>query len=347
MTAETVLLIGITAAGFAAVLYFLNRKLTQLAASGKDDEAMKVMSSWMKQSSDQGNQMQKRVDNLTQTVNKQLFEGNKNINKRLDNASRVIGKVNKELGEMSEIGRQMKDLQDFLKSPKLRGNIGEQVLKELLGQMLPKQSFHLQYGFKTGNIVDAAIKTANGIIPIDSKFPMESFRRIMSADDDREREVARKSFVNDVRKHIRDISSKYILTEEGTIDYALMYIPSEAVYYEIVNDPDLFDYAGENRVLPVSPVTFYAYLKAILMSFEGQKIEEKARYILDALKAIETDTKNFGEDFRILIKHVTNAKNTADSAGSSFNQLQSRISSVRSFQEPKEPPQLPLEDINE
>jgi len=126
-----------------------------------------------------------------------------------------------------------------------------------------------------------------------------------------------------------------------------MYIPSEAVYYEIVNDPDLFDYAGENRVLPVSPVTFYAYLKAILMSFEGQKIEEKARYILDALKAIEADTKNFGEDFRVLLKHLTNAKNMADSAGSSFNQLQSRISSVRSLQTPKEPPQLPLETVDE
>jgi len=240
MTTETTLIIGAIAAGFAAVLYFLNQKLTPLAKP-KDDEAMKVMSDWMKQSSDQGNQMQKRVDTLTQTVNKQLFEGNKNINERLDNASRVIGKVSKELGEMSEIGRQMKDLQDFLKSPKLRGNIGEQVLKELLGQMLPKQSFHIQYAFKTGSVVDAAIKTANGIIPIDSKFPMENFRKMMSADNEEGQGLARKSFINDVRKHIRDISSKYILTEEGTIDYALMYIPSEAVYYEIVNDPDLFD----------------------------------------------------------------------------------------------------------
>jgi len=233
-------------------------------------------------------------------------------------------------------------LQDFLKSPKLRGNIGEQVLKELLGQMLPKQSFHLQYSFKTGSVVDAAIKTANGIIPIDSKFPMESFRKMMAAETEADKTPHVRQFVNDVRKHIRDISSKYILTEEGTIDYALMYIPSEAVYYEVVNNPELFEYAGENRVLPVSPMTFYAYLKAILMSFEGQKIEEKARYILDALKAIETDTKSFGEDFRVLVKHITNAKNMADSAGSSFGQLQARISSVRSLQEPKETPQLPL-----
>ncbi len=351
MATETILIIGTIIAGIGVVLYLLNQKLTQLAAAGKDDEAMKVMGDWMKQTLDQVQQtrreMHQKLDTTNQNVNKQLFEGNKHINERLDNASRVIGKVSKELGEMSEIGRQMKDLQDFLKSPKLRGNIGEQVLKELLGQMLPKQSFHLQYSFKTGNVVDAAIKTANGIIPIDSKFPMESFRGMMGAENEAEKKPFERQFANDVRKHIRDISSKYILTEEGTIDYALMYIPSEAVYYEIVNNPELFDYAGENRVLPVSPMTFYAYLKAILMSFEGQKIEEKARYILDALKAIETDTKNFGEDFRVLLKHITNAKNMADSAGSSFGQLQSRISSVRILREPKEPPQLPLDDTME
>jgi DNA recombination protein RmuC len=334
MTTENVLIIGAIAAGFATVLYFLNQKLTQLQKP-KDDEAMKVMSDWMKQTLDQVQQTRREMQGQLNTTGKA-------INERLDNAAKVISGVSKELGEMSEIGRQMKDLQDFLKSPKLRGNIGEQVLKELLGQMLPKQSFHLQYSFKTGSVVDAAIKTANGIIPIDSKFPMESFRALMATETQADKTTHERQFVNDVRKHIRDISSKYILTEEGTIDYALMYIPSEAVYYEVVNNPDLFDYAGDNRVLPVSPMTFYAYLKAILMSFEGQKIEEKARYILDALKAIETDTKNFGEDFRVLIKHITNAKNMADSAGSSFGQLQSRISSVRSLQEPKEPPQLPL-----
>jgi len=335
MTSETILIIGALIAGFATVVYLLNQKLTQLAKP-TDDEAMKIMSAWMKQTLDQVQQTRREMQGRLDTTGKA-------INERLDNAARVISGVSKELGEMSEIGRQMKDLQDFLKSPKLRGNIGEQVLKELLGQMLPKQSFHLQYSFKTGSVVDAAIKTANGIIPIDSKFPMESFRKMMAAETEADKTPHVRQFVNDVRKHIREISSKYILTEEGTIDYALMYIPSEAVYYEVVNNPELFEYAGDNRVLPVSPMTFYAYLKAILMGLEGQKIEEKARYILDALKAIETDTKTFGEDFRILLKHLTNAKNTADSASGSFRQLQSRISSVRSLQEPKEPPPLPLE----
>src|SRR5581483_4681099 len=196
---------------------------------------------------------------------------------------KVIAQVSKNIGEMSEIGRGMQDLQEFLRSPKLRGNIGEHILKELLGQMLPKQSFHLQYGFKNGTIVDAAIKTEAGLIPIDSKFPMENFRKMNAAKTDAEKNVAEKDFASDVKKHIDAISKKYILTDEGTIDYALMYVPSEAVYYEIVNTATLFDYASNHRVLPVSPMTFYAYLRAILAGFEGQRISQKAQEILSSI----------------------------------------------------------------
>ena len=264
------------------------------------------------------------------TTNVRLNEQGKSFNERLDNAAKVIGEVQKNLGEMSEIGRGMKELQEFLNSPKLRGNIGEQVLKELLSQMLPKQSFHLQYTFKSGEKVDAAIKTTAGIIPIDSKFPMENFRKIQT-EIETEKKQAQKDFERDVRKHIDDISRKYILTEEGTIDYALMYVPSEAVYYEIVNNQDLFDYAGEKRVLPVSPTTFYAYMKAILMSFEGQKIETQAREILSALRAIQKDYGRVGENLGVLQKNLTNAYNMMSSVFSSFTQLGQKITSTQNL----------------
>ncbi len=264
------------------------------------------------------------------TTNVRLNEQGKSFNERLDNAAKVIGEVQKNLGEMSEIGRGMKELQEFLNSPKLRGNIGEQVLKELLSQMLPKQSFHLQYTFKSGEKVDAAIKTSAGIIPVDSKFPMENFRKIQT-EIETEKKQAQKDFERDVRKHIDDISRKYILTEEGTIDYALMYVPSEAVYYEIVNNQDLFDYAGEKRVLPVSPTTFYAYMKAILMSFEGQKIETQAREILSALRAIQKDYGRVGENLGVLQKHLTNAYNMMSSVFSSFTQLGQKITSTQNL----------------
>lgn len=260
-----------------------------------------------------------------------LQQNTQSMNERLDNAARVIGQVQKNIGEFSEIGRGMKDLQDFLRSPKVRGNIGEQVLKEMLGQFLPKESFNLQYAFKSGEKVDAAIKTAGGIIPVDSKFPMENFRKMTTATTDAEKKVYERDFVKDVKKHIDDISRKYILTEEGTIDYALMYIPSEGVYYEVVNNQDLFDYSQGKRVLPVSPTTFYAYIRAILMSFEGQKIESRAKEILSSLRAIQKDYEKTNDALSVLQKHLTNAYNMMTSVFTNFGSLGQKISSTQNL----------------
>lgn len=260
-----------------------------------------------------------------------LQQNTQSMNERLDNAARVIGQVQKNIGEFSEIGRGMKDLQDFLRSPKVRGNIGEQVLKEMLGQFLPKESFNLQYAFKSGEKVDAAIKTAGGIIPVDSKFPMENFRKMTTATTDAEKKVYERDFVKDVKKHIDDISRKYILTEEGTIDYALMYIPSEGVYYEVVNNQDLFDYSQGQRVLPVSPTTFYAYIRAILMSFEGQKIESRAKEILSSLRAIQKDYEKTNDALSVLQKHLTNAYNMMTSVFTNFGSLGQKISSTQNL----------------
>lgn len=253
-----------------------------------------------------------------------LQENTRSLNERLDNAARIILDVKRNVGEMSEIGRSMRDLQEFLKSPKLRGNIGEQVLKELLSQMLPKNSFHLQYSFKSGEKVDAAIKTSGGIVPIDSKFPMENFRKMIESEGHL-KEKAAHDFINDVKAHIRSISKKYINTGEGTIDYALMYVPSEAVYYEIVNNADLFEYAGSQRILPVSPTTFYAYMKAILMSFEGQKIESQARQILSSLRAIQNDYQKVDENLNTLQKHLSNATNMMTNVFTGFSSLGQKI----------------------
>ena len=286
--------------------YFVLGFLIQRQSSNK--EMMQIM-----QMLHTGSKEDRKVllENLTQNTNA--------LNQRLEN-------VQRNLGEMSEIGRSMKDLQDFLKSPKLRGNIGEQVLKELLKQMLPDNSFNLQYTFKSGEKVDAAIKTSGGIIPVDSKFPMENFRKMMSAQNDSDRTIFQKEFQRDIKKHIESISKKYILTEEGTIDYALMYIPSEAVYYEVVNSPELFEYAGDKRVLPVSPTTFYAYMKAILMSFEGQKIEEKARDILSLIKAVQKDYQKVETNLNVLQKHINNANNAVSNVLDDFGKLGQKLS---------------------
>jgi DNA recombination protein RmuC len=160
---------------------------------------------------------------------------------------------------------------------------------------------------------------------------MENFRKMASAETETEKKSHEKQFERDVKKHIDVISKKYILTEEGTIDYALMYIPSEAVYYEIVNNPRLFDYGAEKRVLPVSPTTFYAYLRAILMSFEGQKIEKKAREILAAIRAIQKDYNKVEDNVSKLQKHLNNAYNMMNNVLTSFTQLGQKIASTQSL----------------
>jgi len=259
-----------------------------------------------------------------------------NIDQKLTRNIEVFAQLQRSVGEFSEIGRSMKELEDFLRSPKLRGNIGEQVLKDLLAQYFPHHSYQLQYSFKTGDRVDAIIKTSQGLIPIDSKFPMENFRRYTKATGQTEKMKAKKEFIADVKKHIQEIAKKYILVEEKTVDYALMYIPSEAVYYEIINNGDLFDFSGKNRVRPVSPMSFYAYIKAILLSFEGQRIQDKAKEIIAMLQAIKKDYEKVDDAFSILTKHITNAYNQLSMVAKNFLALGQKLDSTHLFSNSKE-----------
>jgi DNA recombination protein RmuC len=303
MSAEFFLLLGVIIAGFFFLYWAINKNLNKSTSSD--------LVEWLK------------------STNTRMEEQTRTMNDRLETSARVIMGVQRSVGEMSEIGRSMKDLQELLKSPKLRGNIGEQVLKELLGQMLPKSSFHIQYTFKTGSIVDAAITTTAGIIPIDSKFPMENFRKLVQAQTDGEKESMRREFTRDVKKHIDDISRKYLLPDEGTVDFAIMYIPSESVYYEICNIDGLMDYSTKKRVLPVSPSTFYAFLQSVLMSFEGQKIEAQAREILSAIRSIEKDYEKVNENLGVLGKHLGNASNMMSQVTQGFGQLGQKINSTQ------------------
>lgn len=333
-TQTLLIIIGIIIVAGFSLIY---RAIEKSGQNKDTEESFKLLSEWLKG-------MQASVDKNSEMTQRQLTESSKILGERLDKAAVVIQGVQKEIGQMSEIGRSMKQLQDFLRSPKMRGNLGEQILKEILGDFLPKESFYLQYRFKTGEIVDAAIKTESGIIPIDSKFPLERFNAFNSAGAEAEKQNLQKEFIRDVKKHIDDIANKYILPEEGTIDYALMYIPSESIYYEIMSNlPELSDYAYKKRVLPVSPATFYAYMRTILISFEGKKIEEKAKAILTSLRAIKTESGKFGESLRVLTKHINDTKNTSDLVNNRYSSLNSKISSVGAL-ERKEEERLPQPD---
>ena len=315
----TVLIIGGLVAVALAVLYLQIKKLTD---SKKSDETTKLLTQLV---SDMRGSMDKSTSSMVMQ--------SRAINERLDRAAMAISGVSKSVGEMTELGRSMKELQEFLRSPKMRGQIGEAVLKDLLGQVLPKQNFHLQYAFKGGEIVDAALQLEQGIIPIDAKFPMENFRKMQKAKDEKEVEIYRKLFIADVKKHIDAISTKYIRPQEGTLDFALMYIPSEPVYYEMIsNAPDLDDYAYRKRVRPVSPSTMYAYLRAIIMSLEGSKIEAQAGQILAALREIAGETDKFGSSLSVLTKHIKNAAASSDDVNTRYTRLSTKISTVQNIE---------------
>ncbi len=318
---DPIVLAVVLLTGIFLLALFLNKKLTEIKENTKpSDDLLRIISMLQ-----EGSKEDRKV------LLTSLSENTRALNERLDNAARMILGVKKDVGEMSEIGRGMKELQAFLQSPKLRGNIGEQVLKDLISQMFPKSSFKLQHTFKSGEKVDAAITTAAGILPIDSKFPMENFQAMNKAEDLKDRDNYKKAFARDIKKHISDISQKYILPEEGTMDFALMYIPSESVYYEVVNEPELIDHAQRSRVYPVSPTTLYAHLQTILLSFEGQKIESRAKEVFTMIRAIQKDYEKVESNMNTLQKHLNNAFNMMSSVVSSFTQLGQKITSTKSL----------------
>ncbi|MEK7526072.1 MAG: DNA recombination protein RmuC [Patescibacteria group bacterium] len=260
-----------------------------------------------------------------------LSQNTQFLNERLDNAAKIMGEVQRNLGEMSEVGRGIKTLQEFLQSPKLRGGLGEQVLKDMIGQTFPKNAFHLQYAFKSGVKVDAVLKTEAGMLCIDSKFPMENFNLMIKGETEIDRARAKREFISDVKKHVSDISQKYILPEEGTMDFALMYIPSETVYYEIANTQEITDFARRLRVYPVSPNTLYAHLQVLLLSFEGKELESKSKEVFKLLRAIQKDYSKVEENLNTLQKHLNNAFNMMSTVYTSFTQLGQKVSSSNSL----------------
>lgn len=288
---------------------------------------------WLRSSQTQMQELQRTLlENSRQSnhhLSESMREQTREIHDRLSRAAEVIGELKREAGQFTEISKSMRDLDALLKSPKLRGNMGERVLADLIGQVFPKQHFFLQHRFRSGVIVDAAIQTDAGILPIDSKFPMEHFQAMHKGETQAERDQAKKEFVRDVKKHIDAIGTKYILPEEGTMDFALMYVPSEAVYYEIAGDDSLLDYARRQRVYPVSPNTLYAHLQTILLSFEGKKIESTAKEAFALLRAVEKDYKQFDAQYQTLGKHLTNAQNMFVTSSQSLATLGRGLSNMR------------------
>jgi len=344
ITALLILLLLVILGLAAGLFLYLQKKLATLEGNQHDSTMLEWVKTTQTDLKDLRETMSKSMSQSDQRITSSLQQHTKEIHDRLTRAAEVIGELKREAGAFSEVSRSMKDLQEFLRSPKLRGNIGEQVLKDIITQMFPKQSFFMQYKFRSGSIVDAAIKTDAGIICIDSKFPMENFQRMTKLETEKERGTARKEFVRDVKKHIDAISSKYILPEEGTMDYALMYVPSESVFYEIANDNSIAEYARMQRVYIVSPTTLYMILQTILLSNEGKKIATKSKEVFRMLKAAHQDYKKVGDQLDKLNRHITNAYNNMSGVSSSFINLGNKLETSSLLEEVKHP-ELPTPEV--
>ena len=292
--------------------------------------------------SGQSQALAQQLAQLTAQVNERLRESvdvvqrsQQSVGERLDNTARVVGDVQRGLGELREatakvfeVGRSVNQLHDILKAPKLRGGLGELLLADLLAQVLPAEHIVLQHGFRSGERVDAAIKLGDGLVPIDAKFPLEDFRRLLEAADEDGRMRARKAFAARVRKHVDDVAEKYVLPDEGTYDFALMYIPAENVFYEaIVRDEsrEVTSYALARKVIPVSPNTLYAYLQAIALGLRGLRIEAQAQEVMGQLGRLAGDLGKVREDMRLAAKHLGNAQQCFGSAERRLDKFEQRL----------------------
>lgn len=255
-------------------------------------------------------QVNERLSQMSQA----LQESNKIVSQNLGNTVNVFGNVKEQLGRLEvtnkqiiDISRDISSLQELLRAPKFRGAMGETMLENLLSQVLPRQHYSSQYRFKTSDTVDAVIRLADRLVSVDAKFSLENFQKMLEAQDEQSKVLSRKKFIQDVKNRIDEVASKYILPQENTYDFALMYIPAENVYYEVVIKEDLFSYGLSRKVIPVSPNTFYAYLQVICLGLKGFKVEENAKAILKSLSALDIELNKFKEEFDILGGHLSNA----------------------------------------
>ena len=261
----------------------------------------------------------KSADSTRSTIQDSLQKGQSTLTQGLQSSTDTLSKLNNQIGQlitastqMQKVGDDVKRLQEILASPKLRGGLGEWSLENLLAQILPKDSFELQYSFRDNQKVDALIRLAGYNAPIDAKFPLSSFEMLLKAEKDDERVRLRKQFHNDIIKHIDKIAASYIRPAEGTLDFALMYIPAENVYYEaIIKYPDdakdILQYSLDKKVVPVSPNLLYAYLMTVVMGLHGLQIEKQAAEIRQNLKKLNASFTDFTGTWDVLGKHLRNA----------------------------------------
>jgi DNA recombination protein RmuC len=243
-----------------------------------------------------------------------------------------LGEIRQATSAVAQQAGQFTSLQDLLKPPKARGGIGEAMLGELLRQVLPPSGYECQHRFSSGVIVDAIVRAGGKVVCIDSKFPMANFTRMCEAADDKERTRTESAFAADVATHIGDVAKRYVVPDEGTFDFAVMYVPAEGVYGEMLRlghrGRPLWEVAIDSHVVPMSPLTMYGYLQTILYGLKCFQIEEDAQRILDFCARLQQDMERFATEYEVLGKHLGNARTKYEEGSRKLNRFQDKLDQV-------------------
>ena len=296
--------------------------------------------------------MDRRFGELDTKVDRRLGEMDVKVDRRLAGMTETSARMHEGLGKVGETTAQMnerlKDLQRFeqmLRPPKARGGVGELLLKQLLADVLPADTFALQHGFRSGERVDAVIRLDGALIPVDAKFPLDNFQRYTEAGDDVARDQHAKAFARDVKGHIDAIAEKYIRPEEGTYEFAFMYLPAEGVFYELVcnrigGDANPVEHAQKRKVFPVSPNTFYTYLLTLAQGFKGLQIEEHAREVMTYVADLNRDFTRFRTDFDVVGKHLGNAQTKFAESERRLSRFETKLERAAESEPETEPVEL-------
>jgi DNA recombination protein RmuC len=315
MVEIAVLLLSIAGiAGVAVVALWLVRTLRGELASFKADTASQI--------AERTADVDRRLEGMTAT-----------LDRRLETASQAATQIHGQLGELRQANAEMlasagelRKIGDVLRPPKARGGFGELLLANLLRDRLPRDAYELQYGFTGGERVDAVIRVER-LVPIDAKFPLDNFERLVGAETDEERALYEKAFARDLKNHVDAIAEKYIRPDEGTYDFALMYLPAESVYYELVcgSTGALLQYAHAKRVFPVSPTTFTSQLQVIALGLKGMQIEQNAQEVMAYLGQLQQDFGRFRDDFELVGKHLGHAQSKYSEAERRLDRFDTKL----------------------
>ena len=277
--------------------------------------------------------LQDAIKNSAQITGQMTSDAQTKMADELKNTRDQISQIQRQLGEVQQAGKQMaltaQTLEGILGGAKSRGSLGEVTLERLLEDSLPRAQYEMQYRFSSGEVADAVIKLRDKkLMAIDSKFPLDAYRRISAEGDE-----ARRAFAVAVKGHADAISKKYIVPDEATLDVALMFVPSESVYYELLQASDnkgqpLDAYCRDKHVLAVSPNTLYAHLCVIAMGLRGMQMEENAKRLLESLSGMEKQMEKFADKFSTLGTHLKNAQQSYSESDKLFERAQNTLETM-------------------